>query len=277
MRFVIGLTACVVLFYSVFQMYVYVTQTRASSELNSGLAQEAVTIRIPEVKIVTPSQEQAPEAETTETVPPETAPVSVDFQQLKQTSDDIIAWLYSEDTPISLPVVQADDNQYYLRLLLDGSPNNAGTLFADYRNKPDFSDWNTIIYGHNMKNDTMFGTLEEYRKQEYYEEHPVMYLLTPEQDYKVVLFAGFVTPAVSSTYNILETVEERDALINKARSASTFQTEVEVTETDRVLSLSTCVYDYEDARYVLLGVLRPIGESQELTVEDGETSEPAVG
>ena len=75
-----------------------------------------------------------------------------------------------------------------------------------------------------------------------------------------MLIAGYVTPSTSDAYTIPEMVEERDKLAEKAISASTFQTDVEVTEEDRLLSLSTCVYDYENARYVLVGVLRPIGK-----------------
>lgn len=84
----------------------------------------------------------------------------------------MLAWLYCPDTVINYPVVQSDDNEYYLRRLMDGSSNTAGTLFADYRCSPDFSDPHTVIYGHNMKNDTMFGILPEYGAQEFYEPHP---------------------------------------------------------------------------------------------------------
>ena len=97
-------------------------------------------------------------------------PVSVDFQKLKEENSDIIAWIYCEDTPINYPVVLAKDNSYYLHRKINGDYGFAGTLFADYRNKGDFSDNNTIIYGHNMKNDTMFGTITEYRNQEYFDE-----------------------------------------------------------------------------------------------------------
>ena len=81
----------------------------------------------------------------------ETAPISADFDELQSKNPDIIAWLYSEDTPINYPVVQADDNSYYLRRLTDGSYNTNGTLFLDYRCAPDFSGFNSVIYGHRMK------------------------------------------------------------------------------------------------------------------------------
>ncbi len=109
------------------------------------------------------------------TEPEETTPITVDFEALRKENGDVVGWLYCEDTPINYPIVQSEDNDYYLRRLLDSTWNIAGTIFMDYRNAPDFSDWNTIIYGHNMNNDSMFGTLQDYKKQAYYEEHPVLY------------------------------------------------------------------------------------------------------
>ena len=220
---------------------------REGSDLYDGIAEDYA--------VTAPAQPPEQAADSVET-----APIAVDFDALLDTCGDVVGWLYCEDTPVNYPVVQGKDNNYYLYRLLDGTQHPNGTLFLDCNAAPDFSGWNSVIYGHNMKNDTMFGSLEEYRKQEYYNAHPVLYLLTPEQDYKVVLIAGYVTPSTSDAYTIPEMVEERDKLAEKAISASTFQTDVEVAEEDRLLSLSTCVYDYENARYVLVGVLRPIGK-----------------
>ena len=125
----------------------------------------------------------------------ETPPIRVDFDALREKNDDVVAWIYCPDTPINYPVVQAADNEAYLHRLLDGSKNSAGTLFMDFRNSSDFSDWNSVIYGHNMKNGSMFGTLMDYKTQSYFDAHPKVFLLTPEQDYVVKIVAGFVTPA----------------------------------------------------------------------------------
>ena len=108
----------------------------------------------------------------------------------------------------------------------------------------------------------MFGSIPGYKKQAYYDEHPYMYLLNPEQDYKIVLIAGYVVPSNASAYMIAENVEERDALIERALAKSTFKTDVEILETDRLLTMSTCVTDYQNARYMLIGVMREIGPYQ---------------
>lgn len=196
----------------------------------------------------------------------ETIPV-VSFDALLEECSDVVAWIYCADTSINYPIVQSGDNDYYLRRLMNGKYNIGGTLFMDYRNQADCSDWNTIVYGHNMKNGSMFAALPKYQEQAFYEEHPVMYLLTPEQDYMIELIGGYVTPSDSEAYSFPQTLEERNALIEKTCRASSFVSGAEILETDKLITLSTCVYDYDNARYVLVGVLRPV-ELEEGGVKD---------
>lgn len=182
----------------------------------------------------------------------------VDFDSLLAQCSDVVAWIVCEGTDINYPVVQSGDNSYYLRRLLNGTYNIAGTIFMDYRNQSDLSDWNTILYGHNMKNGSMFGSLPKYGEQSFYDAHPTMRLLTPEKQFEIELLAGYVTPADSGAYAFPATREERDALIEQALAASDFVSGVQVSQKDRLVTLSTCVYDYEDARYVVVGVLREL-------------------
>ena len=130
-----------------------------------------------------PEQTEAPEDDNTETEPAgeDTSVLlpTVDFDALRETGPDIIGWLTLPDTAINYPVTQADDNEYYLHHLYDGTYNKTGCLFADYENQEDFSDRNTIIYGHNMRDGSMFATLNEYDEQSYFDGHPKMYLVTP--------------------------------------------------------------------------------------------------
>ncbi len=196
--------------------------------------------------------------------PVETAPIAIDFAALLADCPDVVGWLYCPDTPINYPVVQAEDNNFYLRRLLDGTWNSSGSIFMDYRCPSDLSGWNTVVYGHNMKNDAMFGTLQDYKKQEYYDTHPVLYLLTPAQNYKIDLIGGYTTPGTAEdTYSIPNSQEELDVLIAKARQQSTFQTDTAVNDGDRLITLSTFDYDYNLARYVLVGVLRHLAPSWE--------------
>lgn len=185
-------------------------------------------------------------------------PLEVDFEVLKKENKDIIAWLYSEGTPINYPVVQAKDNEYYLRRLLDGTYNQAGTIFVDYQNNSDFEDYNTIIYGHNMKNDTMFGTLINYEDQEYFDKHKEIYLFTENKNFRIEMFAGYKTSRESDIYNFPKTSSTNEELIKMAIDKSTFKSETKVSNEDKIITLSTCSYDFENARYVLLGILKEI-------------------
>ena len=248
------LSVCITVFsLSAYHIYDYWKETQDSQRQNDVLIDKAVE--------TAPQTQQTENGQTESAIKPssETAPITVDFERLQEENKDIIAWLYCPDTEINYPVVQSKDNEYYLRRLLDGTWNIAGTLFMDYRNAADCSDLHTIIYGHNMKNNTMFGSLPKYSKQEYYEEHSVLYLLTPKQNYKVKLIAGYVTPSDSKVYEFEKTKEERSGLLKTALDNSLFTSGTTVSDEDRLLTLSTCSYEYDNARFVLMGILKEIG------------------
>ncbi|MBO4981470.1 MAG: class B sortase [Lachnospiraceae bacterium] len=123
----------------------------------------------------------------------------------------------------------------------------------DYRNSADLSDWNTIIYGHHMKNGSMFASLIEYQDQDYYNKHPVMYLYTPGHRYKLELVAGYTAGVDDMIYEIPVTEDDRDKILEYAGRMTLFDSGVTVDEDDKLVTLSTCSYDYEDARYVVIG------------------------
>lgn len=258
-RFLLGLTACGVLAFVTYNLVAYVQESNQSTNLNENLIEEAVAVKdpAPQSSNLDSITEQESESDT-EQLPMETALIEVDFEVLWETNEDVVGWIYCEDTPINFPIVQAEDNDYYLRRLIDGTWNSSGTLFADYRNAADFSDSNTIIYGHNMKNKGMFGTLSNYKEQSYYDEHPIMWLLTPDGNYKVELIAGYVTSSTSEIYSIGNTEEEMFALAEQSIEKSTFASDFQVSQVDRFVTLSTCSYEYDNARYVLIGRLIPL-------------------
>lgn len=185
---------------------------------------------------------------------PEEFPLSIHFDALLEENMDVVSWIYSEDTPINYPVVQSSDNDHYLYRMLDGTDNSAGSIFMDYRNASDLSDLNTIIYGHNMKNETMFGTLKHYQSQQYYEEHPDIYLSTPQEDYKIELVAGYQTDTSAEIFhNLPETTEEVALLFDEVTKRSTFQTNASFQKGDRLITLATCSTGDRTDRYVLIG------------------------
>lgn len=245
--------------YSGYQIYDTLHNYHVSNEKNDGLSGQ----------VVFPSVTLAP-IPGTETQPVEESPITVDFDALLAQSGDVIGWLYSENTPINYVVARGSDNDYYLHRFIDGSYSVSGTLFADWLCSRDFSSRNTVIYGHNMKNGTMLASIHNYNQQQYYDEHPVMYLNTPEQDYKVELFSGFITKATDSYTYTIGFVDDESFLtyIERMRAQSDFVSDVQVSADDSIVTLSTCTYEYNDARYVLMGKLVPIGSSKNIPIAD---------
>ena len=181
--------------------------------------------------------------------------VEVDFSQLSSVNSDVTGWLYSDGTVINYPIVQCSDNDYYLNHRFDGTYSSFGTLFTDYRGSADFTDRQTLLYGHNMDNGSMFASLLKYRNQSYYDEHPYMLLYTPEKTYIVALFSAYVAATDDWCYQRVYSDEEYGSYLDYVESQSDFQSQVTVTENDRIVVFSTCAYDFDDARYVVFGKL----------------------
>lgn len=208
------------------------------------------------------TQHDDPQTETTApqlTEPEDTVvwPV-VDFDALRKINPDVVAWIYIPGTNINYPVVQGADNDYYLYRLFDHTYNKAGSIFADYRNNGVANDDNTVLYGHHMRNQSMFAQITGYTKQEFYEEHTYGMLLTPDGSYLVHFFSGYVTDVYSNAWDRLfysdgEYADWLNALCRK----SYFAADVIPTVSDRVVTLSTCTYEYDNARFVVHGILCP--------------------
>ena len=240
---IILLAICLCVFiFSAYNIYKYLSEENANKKLNNELMEKAI--------IETPNDNNDNAQENEDILL-----ISVDFSVLKQENEDIVGWLYLEDSPINYPVVQSNDNDYYLRRLVNGEYNIAGSLFMDYRNDSNLEDNNTIIYGHNMKNNTMFGSLQEYKNQNYYDNHKVMYYFTPEKNYIIELFTGYTISVESDIYDLsIIDSSKLEELISK----SDFESNTKVTEEDKIITLSTCAYEYDGARYVVMGVLKEI-------------------
>ena len=255
MLVVAGLLAAALVAVSAYQLYHIYAEYAAGEELYDSVA----------VEYVSPHKTPSPSANRpvlTEE-PAEGQPVEINFATLTARYPDVVGWIYSEGTIINYPVMQGTDNGYYLSRMIDGYSNNAGSLFLDYRNSRDFGDLNSVVYGHNMKSGTMFGSLSQYAAQDYYEEHPVLWLLTPGGDYRIDLLAGFVTPADSETYELFVDEARLREYLEGSVDASDFVSTVDLDAVERIITLSTCTYDFQEARYVVIGNLVPIGGDAE--------------
>lgn len=196
------------------------------------------------------------------------APIEVDFAQLQNAGKDVIGWIYCEDTVINYPVVYGRDNEFYLNRNYMGEYDPSGSIFSDEENANGFSDANVLLYGHHMADKTMFAPLNDWMQQSYYETHPVMWLLTPEQDYRVELFAGYITSADSETYRVFhEPGPDLESYLNWARKWSEIQSEVETGAEGKYVVLSTCDYSFDEARSVLHGKLVPVDSAGGIPLE----------
>ena len=181
--------------------------------------------------------------------------ITVDFKTLQAKYPDVVGWLYCANTGLNYPIVQTaeEGGEYYLYRDIDGSSNKNGTVFLDWQCSSNFTSQNNLVYGHNMKTGRMFAPIVKYRDQSFYDAHPYMYLYTPNQLYKVNLFAGMVTPHDSTVYSYSLSSD----YIKECIANSTFKSNVG-TPTGNILTLSTCAYDFDNARYVVMGELVPI-------------------
>lgn len=246
------LLALAVLIFALAQVARCLQEKEEREQVNAQLAELAVEKILPAVQ--EEREDTLPESTVSDTWPE--TPITVDLAALKAQNEDVVAWIYCPDTPINYPVVQGEDNVYYLDHMIDGRKDPGGTVFLDHRNEASLTDACSVIYGHNLRDGEIFGSLTDYAEQSYYDAHPILFLLIPEKDFVIDIFAGFVTQSDDKLYEIPRTELARAELIEDCIERSDIKTKTRPTLEDRLILLSTCSYAFEDARYVLAGVLR---------------------
>ncbi len=187
--------------------------------------------------------------------------VEIDFPAWQSLNSDVQAWIHNEAIRVDHPVLKSPDNEYYLTRDLDLSYKAMGSIFFDFRNNSDFSDPNTIIYGHNFDNGLMFSNLVWYKSQQFYEQNPFYYLYTPEQVYRVDIAAGIVVSETDTTYLVVDFSSDLEfsSLIQAIEKNSVIETEIELTPGDQLVTLYTCTNDWQGQRFVVIGKLTPLG------------------
>lgn len=201
-------------------------------------------------------------SEKTAKVDPKQFTGVVDWKALKKVNPDVQGWLYQKGTVINYPVVQGTDNDTYLHTRFDKQWSGGGTLFVDCRMEKDFRGFNSIIYGHHMKDGSMFRSIRGYTKEDgYYDKHKTLELATPHGNYHLVVFSAFITKATDEdTYKMTYDEAEKQAYIDRAWERSELpitRDSVDVMKNDRLVTLSTCAYDYEEARYIVMCKMVP--------------------
>ena len=217
-------------------------------------------------------------SEKTAKVDPKQFTGVVDWKALKKVNPDVQGWLYQKGTVINYPVVQGTDNDTYLHTRFDKQWSGGGTLFVDCRMEKDFKGFNSIIYGHHMKDGSMFRSIRGYTQEDgYYDKHKTLELATPHGNYHLVVFSAFITKATDEdTYKMTYDEAEKQAYIDRAWERSELpitRDSVDVTKNDRLVTLSTCAYDYEEARYIVMCKMVPWTKSE---VQEGKDAQKQI-
>ena len=238
--------------YAAYKLYDIYREYKKGTDEYNRIEQMAVTERDPDAE-----EQQDPDREGVDMLPQ--PPIEVNFDSLRSVNTDVIGWIYVNALSdiINYPVVQGKDNDEYLHHTYEHNYNFAGTIFIDYENSRDFSDCNTLIYGHNMKNGSMFGSLKKFvSDQKTYEKSKYFWILTPDKNYRYEIIAAYTTGVSSKTYTLFKGPgTEFEEYLEWIKTSSEIKTTPgELTLKDRIVTLSTCTGN-QATRFVVQGKL----------------------
>lgn len=224
-----------------------------SEDYAAGLpAESPAPEEIPETPL--PEEETTPAEVEKE---PSEIPFTVDWELLWQTNPDVIGWLYCPDTVIHYPVLQSETDGYYLNVNILGEYSVNGSIYAEEESVVGKSLSHLIIYGHNMKDGSMFGSLKKYAQEDYYGEHPVFYFLTPEQNYRVELRCCLTLDAVKANYPVSFDSDSDYEAYAQRMEAGAYWVRGTADPRYQMITLSTCTTSSAQ-RLVLQGSLIPM-------------------
>lgn len=181
-----------------------------------------------------------------ETPEPQRDPQILDLEQLNwqslwEINPDVVGWIRIPNTSVEYPILQAEDNQYYLDKTWKKEPNVVGSIFMECQNRPDLSQFNTLIYGHNMRDGSMFSALRQYQEKTYWEEHPSIYIAVEHEVRRYDVFAAYEAGVWDITYGLeLEKEEDQQRFLAYGLEKSSYETGIVPTVGDEILTLSTC-------------------------------------
>lgn len=183
----------------------------------------------------------------------------INFEGLQKRNPDIRAWIafeHLDQVHISYPVLYSGDDETYLRHDIDGNYHIAGCIFLEGENHPDFSDYHSIIYGHNMRNTTMFGDLKRYKKEQgFYENNPEFLIYTEKKVLRYRIFSYYDVDADSNVYTVgYEPGEAYQKYLDALAASSMKDTGIHPKSTQKIVTLSTCSETGSDQRFVIHGV-----------------------
>ena len=181
---------------------------------------------------------------------------NLDMDALKKVNSDVEGWILIPGTKISYPVMQASDNEFYLSRTWDKTWNWLGSVFIECENESDLSEFNTIIYGHNMRNTSMFSQLKSYKEQSYWKKHPSVYIANEEGVYKYDVFAAYEAAVDGHPFWLdVEDEKVKTVFLQESIKMSDIDTGITPETSDKVITLSTCTGVGHETRWVVQAVL----------------------
>lgn len=176
----------------------------------------------------------------------------INIAALREENEDVLGWIRIPDTRIDYPLLQGEDNDFYLKHTWQKQRNSVGSIFLEHLNRPDLTDFNTIVYGHNMRDKSMFGQLDNYSIEGFWETHPYVYIAIDSGVYRYEVFAFLQAPVDSVTYSIRPQRDDtKQEFIDYSMEHTWIDTGVRPVITDRILTLSTCTGRDYSARNVV--------------------------
>lgn len=199
----------------------------------------------------------------------------MDFSALREANGDVLGWILIPGTRISYPLVQGTDNEYYLTHTWKKRSSVVGAVFLEYSNSRDFSDFNTIIYGHRMNDGSMFAGLKYYKQRSYYKSHPTVYVTDDSGARKYDIFAAYEVGTQGDTYRIgQKSGSARQAYIDYCLAQSLYDTGVVPTVNDKIVTLSTCTGNGHATRWVVQARLQGAEEETPEKTAPDTSAEP---
>lgn len=226
-----------------YRNYRQAEQARLDAERWASLAAETTEESTPA---------ETPEETEPETEPPYVSPVN--FEELSKINPEIVGWLTIPGTKVDYPIVQTTDNETYLHKSFDGQDSKAGTIFLDSDSSSDFTGRNNIIYGHHMRDGSMFKDVVKFKEKDYFDDHRDAYIYTPDRTIHLRLISAYYGDADPQKRRTqFDTQEAFDEYVQKVVSPCSYA-QLPEAPVDTIYTLITCSYEFDNARTFLYGV-----------------------
>lgn len=264
--------ALIVLFSAVFAVSAYMLISRlAQYGKGSETYQEAEQLAVISAPAVEASRasaapssfRSAPETASSEAGPVSSAeekqpdPSQINLSAVRQYNSDVIGWIEIPGSVVSYPLMQTSDNEYYLTHTWKKQVISVGSIFLDSACSPDLSDFNSIIYGHNMLNGSMFASIYSYRSESYWKSHPNIYITTDGGLRRYAVCAAYQVGVKDLVYQLsFPDTASKQTFLSFAMRHRFYETGEVPEPSDRILTLSTCIGSDDSVRWVVQAVLR---------------------